>query len=307
MFPTTVNADSVHMSQSAGHTVLQGGGVKRERNVLYAPLQAATVHSASNASAGSALGLLSLEDQSRVLHTAASVDGTVSTALCFVQLPVDEASTSAAAAAMAGAASKDDRHTKTLSILLDFPLPVCDDGSACLWLPSAPLPPAAAAQEEGAAAAQEEGAAAAATAASLDDAALPVKWNTTLISVGTARSGGWSGGGKSAAEAVGDMKRRFASGSFNRIVAPQGTWTPQSAQAWLDVHVCGALQRSGASWGGWHSGSLRSKKVAFGPVGNVALQLEARVPLADADTGDDASGNAARSLQAGGDPYAPPV
>jgi len=295
MFPSTVNADSVHMSHSAGHTVVKRGGVKRERNSLSAPLPA-QLHSCSDKEAEAAINSLSQDDQKRLCLTAASLDGAEPSVLHFLRLPspsppsaADGATPHATAAAAADA----------MTIVLDSPLVVSAEGGAVLWLPCAPLPAVAVPTGGGGGSRTVPSAAAAAAAVDTEqEQVLPTKWNTTIFSVGTARAAGWGGGGKSSSETLADMKSRFASGSFNRIVAPQTEWTPAAADEWLRQHICVGLQQADATWGAWEP-CLRSKKVAFGPVGNIALRLQPATSSPPHTTQGRAAGQ--------DDPYAPPV
>jgi len=54
-------------------------------------------------------------------------------------------------------------------------------------------------------------------------------WHATLYSVGSMRRADWHGGGKTAAEAEDEMRRRFASGSMRKLVPASRVW--QEARA----------------------------------------------------------------------------
>lgn len=51
-----------------------------------------------------------------------------------------------------------------------------------------------------------------------------VRWDTHIISVGTARRSDWAGGGKDPAAALDDMRHRFASGTYKVISPPKYDW-----------------------------------------------------------------------------------
>lgn len=51
-----------------------------------------------------------------------------------------------------------------------------------------------------------------------------VRWDTTILSVGTGRHADWSGGGKSPTEMAEDIRHRHASGTFNVTQPPLHQW-----------------------------------------------------------------------------------
>lgn len=51
-----------------------------------------------------------------------------------------------------------------------------------------------------------------------------VRWDTTILSVGTGRHADWSGGGKTPGEMLEDIRHRHASGTFNVTQPPIHTW-----------------------------------------------------------------------------------
>lgn len=141
-----------------------------------------------------------------------------------------------------------------------------------------------------------------------EEDAPPVPWNADIFSVGTARIGGWEGGGKTPEEAEKDIRYRHAVGSFRSLTVPTRKWTDVFASASLappEVRAVYAGERGivtdldGVQWPGLPSSSsaapgaaaagasgpgtdrgmpwvacMRHKKVALGPDTDTLLRLD---------------------------------
>lgn len=95
-------------------------------------------------------------------------------------------------------------------------------------------------------------------------------WNTDVYSLGTARVADWSGGGKTPVEAVEDLRHRFASGTFRRLVLP----TVEARAALMGPTAPGELRVACTEGQGGTGVVLRHKRVALGPNEDIALRLD---------------------------------
>ena len=102
------------------------------------------------------------------------------------------------------------------------------------------------------------------------DVPINVRWNTSVYSVGTIRREDWSGGGKDPDTMFQDLKKRFASGSYRKIVPPRLQWADTSKsiaahiENWLDT--CPVLL--------YPQQTIRMRKIMAGPNKDMFLQLE---------------------------------
>ena len=262
-FPTTVDAEAAGVASTPGHTVLAPRGSKRCRND-HRPYVISLAQSSSFQKLAEPLGIEA--------DLIASLESSISSfpEPCSAPTLVPTMITLTAQGVEAEQAEIHDIYFAyshaIISAQPNLEQETMEDAGAdealCLVLPCNPYPLAG--------------------VANALPAAESTRWSSTVCTVGSCRIGGWCGGGKSPQEMLDDMKRRFASGSFRRMVAPATEWSPRRLAEELEPLLRESLSvetpfAESSILLVPHSGQIRSKKIAFGPTINLLIPLQKSV------------------------------